>query len=116
MNYIIRAGIYILISTVFFFPFLGVLSRLIKIVLKLLADDGVKIAIVAFIASSLIFLALTFILWQDFSLGWGNLGGEISLFVWFLLDLRKWNKFVAARDARGDSQTSGGSGGISILK
>ena len=116
MNYIIRAGIYILISTVFFFPFLGVLSRLIKIVLKLLADDGVKIAIVAFIASSLVFVGLTFILWQDYSLGWGNLGGEISLFIWFLLDLRKWNKFVAARDAQGDSQTGGGNGGISILK
>ena len=116
MDYIVRSGIYTLISAVFFFPFLGVLSRLIKIVIKLVSDDGVKIAIVAFIASSLVFIALTFILWRDFSVGWGNLGGEISLFIWFLLDLRKWNKFVAARDARGDSQTSGGNGGISILQ
>ena len=112
MNHII----YTLISAIFLFPFVGVLSRLIKIVLKLLANDGVKIAIVAFIASSLVCVAVTFILWQDFSLGWGNLGGEISLFVWFLLDLGKWNKFVAARDTRGDPQTGGGSGGISILQ
>ena len=112
MNHVI----YTLISTIFLFPFVGVLSRLIKIVLKQLANDGVKIAIVTFIASSLVCVAVTFILSWDISLGWGNLGGEISLLIWFLLDLRKWNKFVAARDAQGDSPTGSGSGGMSILQ
>jgi len=105
-----------LISAGFLFPFVGVLSRLIKIVLKTQSDEGVKIAVITFILSSFICVVLTFILWRDYSLGWGNLGCEISLLVWFLLDLRQWNKFVAARDARGDSQPGGGTGGISILQ
>ena len=116
MNYLIRSGIYTLVSTVFLFPFVGVLSRLIKILTKMHSDDGVKIAIVAFILSSLVCVVLTFVLWQDISLGWGNLGGEIGLFVWFLLDLRQWNKFVAARDAQGDSSPGSGGGGLSILQ
>jgi hypothetical protein len=59
-----------LISAGFLFPFVGVLSRLIKIVLKTQSDEGIKIAIVTFILSSFICVALTFILWRDFSLGW----------------------------------------------
>jgi hypothetical protein len=116
MNYLIRSLIYMLISAGFLFPFVGVLSRLIKIVLKTQSDEGVKIAVITLIASSLICVALTFILWRDYSLGWGNLGCEISLLVWFLLDLRQWNKFVAAREARDELPPSDGTGGLSILQ